>query len=42
MENVLTHTTVTNQAVTIARERPVWWHFVSLAALAGLPAVAGV
>lgn len=29
-------------AAPIARERPAWWHFVSLAALAGLPAVAGV
>ncbi len=29
-------------AAPIARERPVWWHFVLLAALAGLPAVLGV
>ncbi|HEY1014763.1 MAG TPA: ZIP family metal transporter [Herpetosiphonaceae bacterium] len=29
-------------AAPIARERPRWWHFVALAALAGLPAVAGV
>lgn len=29
-------------AAPIARERPRWWHFVLLAALAGLPAVLGV
>ena len=29
-------------AAPIARERPVWWHFIALAALAGLPAVLGV
>lgn len=29
-------------AAPIARERPAWWHFVLLAALAGLPAVLGV
>jgi zinc transporter, ZIP family len=29
-------------AAPIARERPRWWHFVLLAALAGLPAIAGV
>jgi zinc transporter, ZIP family len=29
-------------AAPIARERPRWWHFVALAALAGLPAVLGV
>jgi len=29
-------------AAPIARERPLWWHFVLLAALAGLPAVLGV
>jgi hypothetical protein len=29
-------------AAPIARERPRWWHFVRLAALAGLPAVLGV
>jgi zinc transporter ZupT len=29
-------------AAPIARERPVWWHFIMLAALAGLPAVLGV
>ncbi|HEY1012414.1 MAG TPA: ZIP family metal transporter, partial [Herpetosiphonaceae bacterium] len=29
-------------AAPIAREQPRWWHFVGLAALAGLPAVAGV
>ncbi|HMO57213.1 MAG TPA: hypothetical protein PKC19_07655 [Roseiflexaceae bacterium] len=29
-------------AAPIARERPIWWHFVLLAALAGLPAVLGV
>lgn len=29
-------------AAPIARERPAWWHFAALAALAGLPAVLGV
>ncbi|MDZ4721510.1 MAG: hypothetical protein SH847_23855 [Roseiflexaceae bacterium] len=29
-------------AAPIARERPIWWHFILLAALAGLPAVLGV
>lgn len=29
-------------AAPITRERPAWWHFVTLAALAGLPAVPGV
>jgi ZIP family zinc transporter len=29
-------------AAPIARDRPAWWHFVLLAALAGLPAVLGV
>lgn len=29
-------------AAPIARERPAWWHFMLLAALAGLPAVLGV
>jgi zinc transporter, ZIP family len=29
-------------AAPIARERPRWWHFLLLAALAGLPAVLGV
>jgi zinc transporter ZupT len=29
-------------AAPIARERPAFWHFVALAALAGLPAVLGV
>jgi hypothetical protein len=29
-------------AAPIAREKPAFWHFVGLAALAGLPAVAGV